>query len=1133
MRVDYLCVGLPAAGLLALGALALGAPQFSRQDNQYVLRGTPLELTWAADTGALLRVRHAKTDLDLLAGAQKPFDLHTEAGWAFSATTARAARLGALVLDGEWDFRLEGGKWGKLRVPGAWEDQGVTQVTPQDPNPDWQPYNGTGYYKRTFDLPAALRGRDLVLALQRVDDFDWVTVNGREVGHTGQETKEWWATPRRYTVPAAALKPAGNTIEVKIYDRGGEGGILGSVMLMAAEQAAALERPPLKLAAADMKLRGTVAEVTLQYEGEGWHATEVYDVAAEGPGYFARRAELQPGKAAGRAKFDASELYLGRAAERLARVGRIAVPYSWPPLNQALKQFAQGGDVNQYCGSAVTGVGIYSETPALAFAIGQYWEQDWNRFVCRGRDGTVTFVSNYGTVGRLRPGLRIPLGGQFLLVAEGTDRSAALQAVGRGWQRLGFHRPSCPQWAESIALYSCHPNGTIGSGFRDLRSAGDGPTPLQNFQRLQLPIIKRLGINAIWFLPLWPRLYGVSDYWSLDPAIGSVEDLRAVVKQAHGGGIRVLCDLIPHGPHESSGLAREHPEFVSRHEDGSILYWWGCLCCDYAHPGWQEYMAQVATHWAREADIDGWRVDCASGAPANWKPYGDNLPSWSGQWGGLRHMERVREEMAKVKPEHVLLAEAANPPMLSQAHFIYDWPTETALFDVLKRPRAQWVRDMRDWLDYQRLALPPGAAHGLMRFTENHDQLHSVWQLGPDLARPVWALMTLAEGFPLLYHEQEVGFEDFWARILHLRRAVPELHRGQADYGALVCDQPEVLAFVRRDTERASIVAINFSHEARSCNITWPGAPTGLEQARELPSGAWLRPNRRAGELVFTIRIPAYDWRVAVLRSGREELETLPLSPGLEPLAAEPKPARWEGLRAKVILRAGGQERTETIGPGGLKSIGPTAGELEGATIEAKGGWKLAWRSGLLAGLALGEAKLADGMWVWEGKNQVSWDKPLGFGERLSGAAPPSVPERTGVKPTHWQVAVADQGLTLEYQGAGEDFALSSRYLVRADAVVEAEVKLTPKQETEPVIGQLSLALGCPQADRWLVRGFEGELGGPFFVRHPTAREYGGRFWHPLQRLWQHSVQPLSLQLPALGWQVSGHWLWLEMADYP
>jgi alpha-amylase len=78
--------------------------------------------------------------------------------------------------------------------------------------------------------------------------------------------------------------------------------------------------------------------------------------------------------------------------------------------------------------------------------------------------------------------------------------------------------------------------------------------------RLEAGYFDDLGVNVIWFTPFVEQIHGSTDegtgktygfhgYWTLDwtavePALGSAEDLRAVVDAAHRRGIRVLMDAV-------------------------------------------------------------------------------------------------------------------------------------------------------------------------------------------------------------------------------------------------------------------------------------------------------------------------------------------------------------------------------------------------------------------------------------------------------------------------------------------------------------------------------------------------------------------------------------------------------------
>ncbi|MFQ5491583.1 MAG: alpha-amylase family glycosyl hydrolase, partial [Phycisphaerae bacterium] len=145
-------------------------------------------------------------------------------------------------LDGAWFFRkdpkgegLEQGwhseaisdsRWSPIRVPGHWEPQGH------------KGYDGVGWYRRTFDVPAADGAGRWGLCLLGVDDRARVWVNGQEVGAISQAF-------RRFAVDVTGVVRAGsNTLAVRVEDAGGDGGIVRSVYLGRSEELDALLRGP-------------------------------------------------------------------------------------------------------------------------------------------------------------------------------------------------------------------------------------------------------------------------------------------------------------------------------------------------------------------------------------------------------------------------------------------------------------------------------------------------------------------------------------------------------------------------------------------------------------------------------------------------------------------------------------------------------------------------------------------------------------------------------------------------------------------------------------------------------------------------------------------------------------------------
>ncbi|MBQ6798886.1 MAG: alpha-glucosidase [Oscillospiraceae bacterium] len=65
----------------------------------------------------------------------------------------------------------------------------------------------------------------------------------------------------------------------------------------------------------------------------------------------------------------------------------------------------------------------------------------------------------------------------------------------------------------------------------------------------KLPVLKELGIDCIWFTPIYtsPQVdngYDVADYQNIHKDYGTLEDLRRLVDLAHGMGIRIIMDMV-------------------------------------------------------------------------------------------------------------------------------------------------------------------------------------------------------------------------------------------------------------------------------------------------------------------------------------------------------------------------------------------------------------------------------------------------------------------------------------------------------------------------------------------------------------------------------------------------------------
>jgi glycosidase len=695
-----------------------------------------------------------------------------------------------------------------------------------------------------------------------------------------------------------------------------------------------------------------------------------------------------------------------------------------------------------------------------------------------GRD-EATLGSTLWTTDLARPGQEYDLGTQYVALRRG-GWPECLTAVRDMYRLHGFvARPGAPEWARHAIIYTMYPGGTMESGLKDTGG-------FRNVQRWTLPRIRRLGVNTLWFLPICPGLYGPSDYYAVEPAIGTESDLRNCVAAAKRDGIRVLLDLVPHGPATSSPIKNEHPDWIAKDEAGKPALWWGCWYCDYANPGWEGYMAALARHFVEQDGIKGWRVDCAAGGPPNWDAQRKVRASMSGLYGGLEVLRAAKASIRQADGETVLLPEASGPMMLEHSDIVYDYPMYWLLkqFISAESPEA-WRRKMSWWLEQQRLSWPDNACFGLMRFVENHDQVRFWRQAGVGPARALMTLCAWIQGVPLYHHLQEVGSSRMFERVNALRRQVDELNTGTARYEAAPADRPGVFTCLRESGARRALVAVNLTARDVTTTISLPADALPLA-ARAVAYDAWseryLNPGGADGcaptrLLRLPVRLAPYGPALILLRSaGRLDLPALPAgNDRVLPVAETACSVRPTHSGARV--NAGPIELDISAAHAGL----PSAIRLNGVD--------------LLASIDVAEGRA----------------KPFGPGQaaRMSASAPARVECSDG--------ACIATGVMERGRSGAARVPYRLTYRPRKPGVVEVTLSITAPYDLHRVLGSLALEMALRNVDAWGVQTIEGALEDRVERFHPVAGDYvGGWLQHATgDRLWESSTLPLD---PSQGW---------------
>ena len=96
-------------------------------------------------------------------------------------------------------------------------------------------------------------------------------------------------------------------------------------------------------------------------------------------------------------------------------------------------------------------------------------------------------------------------------------------------------------WWQDAVFYQIYPRS-----FFDSNNDGEGDLPGIT---AKLDYIRSLGVDAIWSCPYFvsPKAdngYDVADYRDIDPAFGTLDDWKIMIREIHARGMKFLMDLV-------------------------------------------------------------------------------------------------------------------------------------------------------------------------------------------------------------------------------------------------------------------------------------------------------------------------------------------------------------------------------------------------------------------------------------------------------------------------------------------------------------------------------------------------------------------------------------------------------------
>lgn len=470
-----------------------------------------------------------------------------------------------------------------------------------------------------------------------------------------------------------------------------------------------------------------------------------------------------------------------------------------------------------------------------------------------------------------------------------------LREMGAEFNLTFFRRPrTCayrvgdegsPAWLDEAVIYHVfidrfHPGPD--------RQFANPPTPMGIYGgtlagvTAHLDYIASLGTTAIWLSPFFPSPshhgYNATDYYSVEPRLGTLADLQTLIAAAHDRGMRVIFD------YTANHFSSRHPIFqraitdptgperdwfiFTRYPDQYVSFFGVAELpqLDLDHPPARQFMIDAARYWL-EQGVDGYRLDYTIGPSHDF---------WTA----------FRAAMRAIKTDCVLLGEAVDT---AEALRSYVGRLDGCLdFLLLQAIRRFFAFDeisastFAIFLNRHFSYFPPGFV--LPSFLDNHDMNRFLWVARGDTRRLRLAALcqyTLPHP-PVLYYGTEVGLSQrldvrhadgsghpeesrlpmlwgddqdrdllqFYRQLGALRRATTAIWRGERVF-THIDDQKRQIAYTCTANDATWLVALNNSSQAGAIPV---------------PAGHWevALATQTADTIAGNVILPAYSG--AILR---------------------------------------------------------------------------------------------------------------------------------------------------------------------------------------------------------------------------------------------------------------------------
>ncbi|WP_077596646.1 alpha,alpha-phosphotrehalase [Oceanobacillus kimchii] len=410
-------------------------------------------------------------------------------------------------------------------------------------------------------------------------------------------------------------------------------------------------------------------------------------------------------------------------------------------------------------------------------------------------------------------------------------------------------------WWQKAVVYQIYPKS-----FQD--TTGNGMGDIQGIIS-RLDYIEKLGVDVIWLTPIYQSPqndngYDISDYYTIDPAYGTMKDFEQLLKETHTRGMKLIMDLVinhtstSHKWFQQAKSSKENPfrdfyiwkdpvgdakpsNWKSKFggsawelDENTGQYYLHLFDSSQADLNWENEemktkLVDMMGYWA-EKGIDGFRLDVINLISKDQSFPDDDIGDGRRFYTDGPKVHKYLHEMnQRVFSKYNMLTVGEMSSTSLEECIRYTRPerqelTMTFQFHHLKvdYPGGQkWTKAPFDFLELKRIlsewqvGMHEGNGWNAL-FWCNHDQPRVVSRFGDDKtywkesAKMLASTLHMMQGTPYIYQGEEIGITNPYFVNIDEYRDVESLNAFQEmkEDGKSLSDIMEILQHKSRDNGR-------------------------------------------------------------------------------------------------------------------------------------------------------------------------------------------------------------------------------------------------------------------------------------------------------------------------------------------